>query len=239
MFGINPWGVALRSSLAWFTIIYGCLAVAAIFGLVEAWRRHPASLLSPFSVAILVWLLVVFLTTVVGVGGNDRELQFGVGVLTFALGLSVLYATNVRAMAAVVGLAGGALVLVRGASAAALLHDRVFPDRPEFATVDMIEALHLHKGYAEYWDAGIDRFLSRDSLDIINVECRGGSAPYYFNWWSDKGMLTCVQAKRTFYILSETDTSVCSLGTPERLLGNPARTVQVPTLVDPTEVLYL
>ena len=98
--------------------------------------------------------------------------------------------SNVRAIAAVVALTGCALVLVLGTSASALLHQRLFPNRSQFQTVYTLESLHLHKGYAEYWDAGIDRFLSRHSLTSSTLNAHMGQIPITSIWESDKGMLT-------------------------------------------------
>jgi hypothetical protein len=236
MFGLAPWGVGLRSSAALLTVVYTCLSVATILGFIWAWRREPGQVLVPFLVAIFVWLLVLFLGADVGVGGNDRELQFCVAILMFGLGITVVYAANVRLVAAVATVATCALVVVLSISAWAFIHQRATPDQPQLATVATLESLHLKKGYAEYWDAGIDRFLSRDHLDIVNVECYDPSTPSYFNWYSDKGTLN-VHADRTFYILSNTDASVCPLATLVRFLGPPSRVVPVPSTSDPTEIL--
>ena len=236
MFGLTPWSVGLRGSFAWLTIAYGCLLIAAVLGCIWAWRREPGQPLGPFLAAIFTWLLAVFLLTELGVGGNDRELQFCVAVAAFALGLTVLYAPNVRVVAATIALASCALVLVLASSASSLLHERVSPNTSQFQTVTEIKSLHIHVGYAEYWDAGIDKFLSGESLDLINVECPDGSNPIYYNWESDKGMLD-IRAGKSFYILSETDPNVCSRATLDKLLGAPSRVVAVADSSDPTEIL--
>jgi hypothetical protein len=236
MFGLTPWSVGLHTSATLLTVVYAGLSAATILGFIWAWRREPGQVLVPFLVAIFVWLLVLFLGADVGTGGNDRELQFCAAILTFGLGITVVYAANVRLVAAVATVATCALVVVLSTSAWAFLHQRATPDQPQLATVATLESLHLKKGYADYWDAGIDRFLSREHLDIVNVECSDASTPSYFNWYSDKGMLN-VHADRTFYILSDTDTSVCPLATLVRFLGPPSRVVPVPTTYDPTEIL--
>jgi hypothetical protein len=236
MFGLTPWDIGLRTSAALLTVVYAGLSVATILGFIWAWRREPGQVLVPFLVAIFVWLLVVFLVADPGSGGYDRELEFCVAILMFGLGITVVYAANVRLVAAVATVATCALVVVLSTSAWAFLHQRTTPDQPQLATIATLESLHLKKGYAEYWDAGIDRFLSRGHVDIVNVECFDPSNPIYFNWYSDKGMLN-LHAEKTFYILAPTNTSACSLTTLDRLLGPPARIVPVRTNYYPTEIV--
>ena len=127
-YSVSPrgaWGSA--SSTAWFTVIYSLLSVSAILGLVTGVAPPPQFRSQPVPAGdLFLGVLVLFLTTVVGVGGADRELEFCDAVLALALGLTVLY-LNVRAIAAVVALTGCALVLVLGTSASALLTPAPLP----------------------------------------------------------------------------------------------------------------
>jgi hypothetical protein len=213
------------------------LLLTGILGLVAAWRRDPGAPLSPFLLASFGWLLVLFLTTSDDVGGAERLLEFCVVIVALGAGLGVFYWASSRVVTTVASLTGCLLCVVVASAVLNLVTEHQYPNQPQEATVTMLQKLHLHKGYAEYWDAGIDRFLSRQTIDIINVECLGGTEPpSYYDGWSDKG-LTEVPAKTTFYLLTQTDVSVCSLTTLDALLGRPYRVVSVPSVTDPTEIL--
>jgi hypothetical protein len=61
---------------------------------------------------------------------------------------------------------------------------------------------------------------------MLNISCSGSSVGYY-DLWQDRGV-TDVHAKRTFYVVSKTDTSlgVCGAAQLRRLFGKPAEVVR-------------
>jgi len=237
IFGLAPWGLGPTGTGLWSVAAYGLLLAAGVAGIVAMWRRYPGEVLGAFLGVTCLWLFLLFLVVEDGVGGANRFLSVCEVFVTVGAGLTVLSARNVRLRNAVVVLAVLALGLVVVNSVQPLVGQRVHPDVAEVATVAEIEALHLRKGYAEYWDAGIDRYLSHYSLDITNVECGSGAKPSFSNVWSNEGLITQVKASKSFYVLSSTDSSVCSLEQLESAFGKPARIVPVGSPSDPTKIV--
>jgi hypothetical protein len=88
----------------------------------------------------------------------------------------------------------------------------------EYTMIDSLEAHGLSKGYAQYWDANIDSYLSSGKLVVVPEVCSSTQISRY-NWMINSSLFT-KPAKKTFFIY-ESDIPGCTLKGVERSLGMP------------------
>lgn len=95
----------------------------------------------------------------------------------------------------------------------------------------------LNKGYADYWDANVNTFFSKDDVQFLPVTCSADNrvAPYY--WLLDTYRLNR-PASRTFFLRHtrrELSASAGSCGAPGRLarqFGEPSKVIHVTRGID-------
>ena len=235
MFGIVPWSQHATSFPFLFSIPSAILCAFALWVCWRGWRANDVLMIALMTTAFFV--VVLFLVSQVGTGGNDRFMLVSDVYLVMALGLVPFYVENINA--AVISLLPGVMVvMLLGQSTVQLASAYVVPDSQQLATVAALRARHLRVGVGNYWDAAIDDFLSSNTLDISNVNCTpGGSNPTFYNWWSNSGLFHQA-SHRSFYIVDNVSSDVCSVRGVEHELGRPASIIGIPGPLDEKILVY-
>lgn len=98
-----------------------------------------------------------------------------------------------------------------------------------FDLIQTIKANGLTKGYANYWQAGINTYLSHDSINFLPAYC-SGSTVMKFHWLIAEDQFN-QPAQRSFFIFDPTApvaaTSDCSQAQIVAQLGTPSKTLVI------------
>ena len=103
------------------------------------------------------------------------------------------------------------------------------------ALIDAVKAEHLTKGYANYWQANINTYLSKDTVHFLPVTCSGNrTAPHY--WLIDNNSFE-IPAASSFLLIDPDipQPPTCPLGQIYEQFGMPARQIEVS---DKTILIY-
>jgi|GEM_PF-5853681 len=171
--------------------------------------------LQPWFVA----LAFIFSTLPVN-SGSERYLVIlpFYSVIIFAI-LIAEVPSRIRNVALVALLLAG--VLNAAASVDAYLDRGSYPNAENQAIAKTVEKLHLTKGYANYWDAGINQYFTAGQVFFIPSVCIPGKGIELSRTLINEQEWRRTAGK-TFY-LYDPNTTRCSPATLSRLYGQPAQ----------------
>ena len=109
---------------------------------------------------------------------------------------------------------------------------------PNQSNMDIISAVkkrRLIRGYAAYWDANINTYLSQGSVRFLPVSCTLGQRVVGFTWLVDGKLMRSATSERTFLLKDHTfaqngcneEKLMQQFGTPEEVFSVVGRTVYV------------
>jgi hypothetical protein len=95
------------------------------------------------------------------------------------------------------------------------------------AIVQSMRRYGLTKGYADYWGADINTYLSGNSIEFIAAKCRADGVHTYR--WNMDDRVIHQPATRTFYLVDKASqqSDSCTVAMVERQLGTPAETIAI------------
>lgn len=110
-----------------------------------------------------------------------------------------------------------------------LLKKHGHPNVNNFEIIHILNEEKLEKGYAGFWESGIDRFLSDQKINIIPVGCEKGDKLGKFNLFINQDVFN-TSSNRTFFIYRSRGNSETLACSPEILvpqLGKPEKTIPI------------
>jgi hypothetical protein len=99
-----------------------------------------------------------------------------------------------------------------------------------------IESTQTYKGYANYWQANIDTYLSGGRVNMLPVLCTGDNKTINFDWLVDQSRFQ-VSAAKSFYLYDPglPQPPTCTVPQVEQQFGAPERVIKIS---DKTLLLY-
>jgi hypothetical protein len=96
------------------------------------------------------------------------------------------------------------------------------PNSSNFTLINTLRSMGLTKGYANYWDSGVNTYLSDNKIDFVPVNCM-----QIQHWLMDDHSLN-VSAEKTFYLFNPSRTGNCeSVDVIPQILGTPNQVVEI------------
>jgi hypothetical protein len=104
-----------------------------------------------------------------------------------------------------------------------------------FKLIDAIASTGTYKGYANYWQANINTYLSSGRVRALSTLCDTGTTKPFL-WLVDKSQFD-IKADKSFYLYDPDITSpaICSLDELDAQFGKPSKTI---TVYDKTLLFY-
>lgn len=237
IFGADFWGKTITKPL---TIMYLCNAfvLGALLWGVAHWLRQAGGKKMQdtrrwicFFAATFAGSLALYAVSTMSIGTSTYRYLILLPFIGLVLLPAVIANSTERARRLITALLLAAVLLNVGAFT---LRPRAVigtvvnqANADNYAVLRVLTAHHLTKGYANYWDANINSYLSKGTIDVVPVIC--DSQAYKPLRWLDTESQITKQSSRSFLILNPQfiGQGLCDAHTTATILGTPQETITV------------